>query len=109
MQLGSHPPEICLERGAFCYTAGLWAGSHLSEFPKGSGVGDGKIESAISSLKLVLDPSGIWRLSLGCPDARDCGYLYLEDCRLAISVRLSRQRLSSLFLYLNHYYRPVYV
>jgi hypothetical protein len=54
VQLGSHPPEICLERGAFCYAAGFWAGAHLSEFPKGSGVGDGKIERAISSLKLVL-------------------------------------------------------
>lgn len=100
MQLGSHPPEICLERGAFCYIAGLRTGAHLSEFPKGPGVGDGKIESTISSLKLVLGPSRVWRLSLGCPDARDCDYLHLEDCRSVISVKLSRQRLSSLFLYL---------
>jgi len=57
VQLGSHPPEICLERRAFCYTAGFWAGAHLSEFPKGSGVGNGKIESAILLLELAFKPS----------------------------------------------------
>ena len=99
MLLGSHPPEICLERGAFYYDTVFWAGAHLSEFPKGSGVGDGKVERAISSLKLVLEPSRVWRLSLGFPDTRDHGYLYLEDCRLAIGFRLSRQRLNSLIIY----------
>ena len=65
MQLGSHPPEICPERRAFCYTAGFWAGAHLSGFPKGSGVGDGKIESAILLLELVFKPStSIFNLSL---------------------------------------------
>lgn len=57
MQLGSHPLEIRLEREAFCFAAAFWAGAHLSEFPKGSGVGDGKIERAISTLKLVLEDS----------------------------------------------------
>ena len=65
MQLGSHPPEICLERRALCYTAGFWAGAHLSEFPKSSGVGDGKIESAILLLKLVLKPSRGLAVRLG--------------------------------------------
>jgi hypothetical protein len=44
-------------------------------------VGDGKIERAISSLKLVLEPSRGFAIKLGVSRHRDHGYLYLEDCR----------------------------
>ena len=88
MQLGSHPPEICPERRAFCYTAGFWAGAHLSEFPKGSGVGDIKIESAISSLKLVLELGRDLAFKLEVSRYQR-SRLSLEDCRFAIGFRLS--------------------